>query len=111
ERDRLRDLFGKEISIDGNMITNDVPTELLDDVGCNAGTSAMMINADGGMLPCEVIASVVAAPNVKWVFPSKAWVEEGIFNEFRHVKFGRTGGCGTRGCPGCAMGANTVVNT
>jgi MoaA/NifB/PqqE/SkfB family radical SAM enzyme len=107
ERDRLRGLFGKAITIEGKLITDDVPGELLDDVTCNAGTSAMMIDADGGMLPCEIVAPFAAVPNLRRVSPLEAWVEEEAFNEFRYAKFGRAGGCGTRGCPGCTMGARS----
>ena len=73
ERDRLRSMFNGAISIEGNLITENVPPELLDDVSCNAATKSMTIDADGSILPCEIISPHVTAPNARNIPPAHAW--------------------------------------
>lgn len=103
ERDRLKLAFGSQLSVEGGLITDEVPDELLDDVTCNAATTAMMIDADGSMMPCEIVAPFVTPPNIRSCAPARAWAGSGLFNHFRQLKVEYAGGCGTKGCPGCAM--------
>lgn len=103
ERERLKLVFRSQLSIEGGLITDEVPDELLDDVTCNAATTAMMIDADGSMMPCEIVAPFVTAPNIRSYAPAQAWAGSGLFNRFRQLKIEYAGGCGTKGCPGCAM--------
>jgi len=109
ERDRLQSTFKGAILIEGNLITGNVPRELLDGVSCNAATTSMTIDADGSMFPCEIISPFVTAPNVRHVTAAHAWVENAVFGNFRKVKSGLTGGCGTTGCPGSAMGSRQLT--
>lgn len=103
ERERLKASMGEALAIDGKLITEEVPSNLLDAVSCNAGSESMMIDADGTMLPCEVISSVVTGPNFLEITPSQAWLQDNVFLQFREAKVVHRGGCGTNGCPGCSM--------
>jgi MoaA/NifB/PqqE/SkfB family radical SAM enzyme len=103
ERERLRSKYGHLIEIEGHLITENVPDNLIDEVACNAGTSAMTVGADGSMYPCEIISPFVVAPNTRRVPPAQAWTENAVFKEFRVLRAGSVGGCGTLGCPGSRM--------
>lgn len=103
ERERLRSKYQCLIEIEGHLITEAVPENLVDEVACNAGTSAMTVGADGSMYPCEIISPFVVAPNARRVPPAQAWTENAIFKEFRALRAGAIGGCGTLGCPGSRM--------
>jgi radical SAM protein with 4Fe4S-binding SPASM domain len=109
ERERLRSIFQGVISIEGHLITENVPVELLDHVSCNAATKAMTIAADGSMFPCEIMGAFAVVPNIRHTAPAQAWMEHATFNQFRHVKTVLRGGCGTVGCPGSAMAPAKLV--
>lgn len=104
ERNRLRLKYSSHIEIDGKLITDEVPRDLRELVYCNAGSSSMMIDANGKMLPCEILDWIRFAPDVRQQAPSQAWMEDPVFARFRSFKEqAGPGGCGTSGCPGCAM--------
>jgi MoaA/NifB/PqqE/SkfB family radical SAM enzyme len=109
ERDRLHFAFRDEISIEGNLITNDVSTELRNDISCNAASLAMTIGADGSLYPCEIISPYLEAPNVRDISPAQAWNEDEVFQRFREVKVTKPGGCGTSGCPGSAFAGDKLT--
>jgi MoaA/NifB/PqqE/SkfB family radical SAM enzyme len=109
ERERLGARYRNQLSIDGALITDRVPTELLDNVSCNAATTAMTINADGTMLPCEIISSFANGPNIRHVPAAQAWVDHAVFSSFRSAKLGLSGGCGTAGCPGSKMAPQSLL--
>jgi MoaA/NifB/PqqE/SkfB family radical SAM enzyme len=74
ERRRLHSQFGEAIEIDGKLITEEIPQYLREAVSCNAASVAMMIDADGRMLPCEVIEWLPDTPNFREHTPSWAWL-------------------------------------
>ena len=109
ERDRLSFVFRDEISIEGNLITNDVPAELRNNISCNAASVAMTIGADGSLYPCEIISPFLEAPNVRDKLLAQAWNEDEVFQRFRQVKATKPGGCGTSGCPGSALAGDKLT--
>jgi MoaA/NifB/PqqE/SkfB family radical SAM enzyme len=104
ERNRLRQKYKGILEIDGKLIEADFG-DLLENVTCNAGRTAMMIDADGRMLPCETVSFVSDAPNCRDVLPMQAWLSSPLFNWFRTRSASSPGGCGTKGCPGSQIRA------
>ena len=102
ERNRLREKYNRVLEIDGKLIEPDLG-DLLESVTCNAGRTAMMIDADGRMLPCETVSFVPDAPNCRDIGPMQAWLSSPLFSWFRTSSASSHGGCGTKGCPGSQM--------
>jgi len=101
-RDRLRREYAGRLVIDGKLTGDDVQPELQEDLSCQAAQTAMVVQADGRLLPCDTLAGVPDAPNVRDVAPMTAWLGDPVFDWFRGIRDSSSGGCGTSGCPGNA---------
>jgi radical SAM protein with 4Fe4S-binding SPASM domain len=106
ERDRLRCVYGNDVEIDGKLLAEEINPSLLELVACGAGESAMFIDADGRMLPCESVSYLKHAANVRTITPMHAWLEDPAFTWFRDLRSrvatscGGSACCGSTGCPG-----------
>lgn len=99
-RDELRHRYRHSIEIDGKLITESIRAEMRDQVSCQAGELAMVINADGRALPCDSIEGVPGAPDFREYPLMYIWREHHVFSQFRQVRAqAKGGGCGTGGCP------------
>ncbi|MGW4381414.1 radical SAM protein [Kitasatospora sp. NPDC004531] len=102
-RDRLRVEYAGRLVIDGKLTGDEVQPELQEDLHCQAAQTAMVIKADGTMLPCDTLSGVPAAPNFRRTAPMTAWLRDPVFSWFRTLRDSSSGGgCGTSGCPGTA---------
>jgi MoaA/NifB/PqqE/SkfB family radical SAM enzyme len=104
-RDQLRREYAGRLVVDGKLTGDDVQPELQEDLSCQAAQTAMVVHADGRLLPCDTLAGVPDAPNVRDVAPMTAWLGDPVFGAFREIRDRSSGGCGTSGCPGHAASA------
>jgi MoaA/NifB/PqqE/SkfB family radical SAM enzyme len=107
-RDRLRRKYAGRLVVDGKLTGDDVQPELQEDLSCQAAQTAMVVHADGRLLPCDTLAGVPDAPNLRDVAPMTAWLADPVFDSFREIRDRSSGGCGTSGCPGHA--ASTAIS-
>lgn len=103
KRDALRKAYFGKIAIDGKLIASEVPDGAMESVGCNAAKHALVIDADGSILPCETVKPVSNAANLTRGTAAQAWVSDTLFKSFRELQRKSVGGCGTKGCPGTSF--------